>query len=63
MERTFRLKEQSFTFDKKGMILRGRMTDSRKYILVRAWDMYLDNKNIMSDDEVKNCFAMGIDYK
>lgn len=63
MGRTFRLKEQSFTFDKKGMILRGRMTDSRKCILVRAWGMYLDNKNIMSDDEVKDCFAMGIDYK
>lgn len=42
MERTFRLKEQSFTFDKKGMILRGRMTDSRKCILVRAWRYELD---------------------
>nr|DAT50894.1 MAG TPA: hypothetical protein [Caudoviricetes sp.] len=63
MERTFRLKEQSFTFDKKGMILRGRMINGRKCILVRAWDMYLDNKNIMSDDEVKDCFIKGIDYK
>lgn len=63
MERTFRLKKQSFTFDKKGMILRGEMMYGGKGILVRAWDMYLDNKNIMSDDEVKDCFAMGIDYK
>lgn len=63
MERTFRLKNENYSFDKKGMILRGRMTDSRKCILVRAWDMYLDNKNIMSDNEVKDCFAMGIDYK
>ena len=63
MERTFRLKNENHSFDKKGMILRGRMTDSRKCILVRAWDMYLDNKNIMSDNEVKDCFAMGIDYK
>ena len=63
MERTFRLKNENYSFDKKGMILRGRMTDSRKCILVRAWDMYLDNKNIMSGNEVKDCFAMGIDYK
>lgn len=63
MERTFRLKNENYSFDKKGMILRGRITDSRKCILVRAWDIYLNNKDIMSDDEVKNCFAMGIDYK
>lgn len=63
MERTFRLKEQSFTFDKKGMILRGRMIDGGKGILVKAWDMYLDNKNIMSDDEVKDCFIKGINYE
>lgn len=51
MKQTFRLKKQSFTFDKKGMILRGRMMNGGRGILVRAWDMYLDNKNIMSDDE------------
>lgn len=63
MERTFRLKEQSFTFDKKGMILRDRMINGGKGILVKAWDMYLDNKNIMSDDEVKDCFIKGINYE
>ena len=25
--------------------------------------IYLNNKDIMSDDEVKDCFARGIDYK
>lgn len=41
MERTFRLKNENYSFDKKGMILRGRITDSRKCILVRAWDIYI----------------------
>ena len=61
MEQTFRLKEQSFTFDKKGMILRGTMSVDGQRVFVRAWDMYLDNKNIMSDEEVKVCFKNGID--
>ena len=63
MKRTFRLKKQNFTFDKKGMILRGEMMYGEKGILVRAWDMYLDNKDIMSDDEVKDCFEKGINYE
>lgn len=63
MERTFRLREESFTFDKKGMILRGEMMYDGKGILVRARDMYLDNKDIMSNDEVIDCFARGINYK
>lgn len=36
MKRTFRLKKQNFTFDKKGMILRGEMMYGEKGILVRA---------------------------
>lgn len=34
-----------------------------KGILVRARDMYLDNKDIMSNDEVIDCFARGVNYK
>lgn len=63
MEQTFRLREKSFTFDKKGMILKGEIVKDGQCIFVRAWDMYLDNKNIMSDNEVKDCFARGINYK
>lgn len=63
MERTFRLREESFTFDKKEMILRGEMMHDGKGILVRARDMYLDNKDIMSNDEVIDCFARGVNYK
>lgn len=61
MEQTFRLKEQSFTFDKKGMILKGRVSNDGHRIFVRAWDIYLNNKGIMSDEDVKYCFENGID--
>lgn len=63
MEQTFRLKELSFTFDKKGMILRGEIVENGQCIFVRAWDIYLNNKDIMSDDEVKDCFERGINHK
>ena len=63
MERTFRLREKSFTFDKKGMILKGEIVKDGQNIFVRAWDIYLNNKDIMSDDEVKDCFEKGINYK
>lgn len=60
MEQTFRLKEQSFTFDKKGMILKGIISNDGQRVFVRAWNMYLDNKNTMSDDEAEGCLAKGI---
>lgn len=63
MERTFRLRKKSFGFDKKGMILKGEIVEDGQGIFVRAWDIYLNNKDIMSDDEVKDCFARGIYYK
>ena len=36
MERTFRLREKSFTFDKKGMILKGEIVKDGQNIFVRA---------------------------
>ena len=63
MERTFRLKNENYSFDKKGMILRGEIIAGGQGIFVRAWDIYLDNKDIMSDDDIENCFAKGIDNK
>lgn len=63
MERTFRLKNEKYSFDKKGMILRGEIIDGGQGIFVRAWDIYLDNKDIMSDDEVKFCLSNGINRK
>lgn len=50
MERTFRLRKKSF--DKKGMILKGIVSNDGQCIFVRAFDIYLDNKDIMSDKEI-----------
>lgn len=41
MEKTFRLKEQSFIFDKKGMILKGVVSNDGQCLFVRAWDIYI----------------------
>ena len=62
MERTFRLRKESFTFDKKGMILKGVVSNDGQRIFVRAWDIYLNNKDIMSDEEVEICFINGSEY-
>lgn len=63
MEQTFRLKKKNFSFEKKGMILRGELSDDNQCIFVRAFDIYLDDKDIMSDDEVKVCLSYGINHK
>lgn len=63
MERTFRLRKKNFSFEKKGMILKGEVSDNNQYIFVRAWDIYLNNKDIMSDDEVEFCLSYGINHK
>lgn len=62
MERTFRLRKKNFNFDKKGMILKGVVSNDGQRILVRAWDIYLNNKDIMSDEEVEICFINGSEY-
>lgn len=41
MERTFRLRKKSFSFEKKGMILKGEVSDDNQCIFVRAWDIYI----------------------
>lgn len=63
IEQTFRLRKKSFSFEKKGMILKGEVSDDNQCIFVRAWDIYLNNKDIMSDDEVKFCLSYGINHK
>lgn len=35
-ERTFRLRKKNFSFEKKGMILKGEVSDDNQYIFVRA---------------------------
>lgn len=60
MERTFRLRKKSF--DKKGMILKGIVSNDEQCIFVRAFDIYLDNKDIMSDEEIETCFINGSEF-
>lgn len=60
MERTFRLRKKSF--DKKGMILKGIVSNDEQCIFVRAFDIYLDNKDIMSDKEIETCFINGSEF-
>lgn len=62
MERTFRLRKKSFGFDKKGMILKGIVSNDEQCIFVRAFDIYLDNKDIMSDEEIETCFINGSEF-
>lgn len=40
MKRTFRLRKKNFNFDKKGMILKGVVSNDGR-IFVRAWDIYI----------------------
>lgn len=62
MKQTFRLRKKNFNFDKKGMILKGVVSNDGQRIFVRAWDIYLNNKDIMSDEEVEICFINGSEY-
>ena len=62
MKYLFRLRKKNFNFDKKGMILKGVVSNDGQRIFVRAWDIYLNNKDIMSDEEVEICFINGSEY-
>lgn len=66
MKHLFRLKKQSFSFDKKGMILKGEVCggdNEEQIVLVKAWDIYLNNKDIMSDNDVEMCLINGIYHR
>ena len=52
MKQTFRLRKQSFTFDKKGMILRGEVCDDEQFVLVRAWE---DEEATAIEDILNDC--------
>lgn len=41
MKQTFRLRKKNFNFDKKGMILKGVVSNDGQRIFVRAWDIYI----------------------
>lgn len=62
-KKTFRLRKKTFSFEKKGMILKGEVSEDNQYVLVKAWDIYLNNKDIMSDDDVRVCLLYGIKHE
>ena len=55
----FKLKETSYSFDKKGMIIEGERVDG--IVKVYAKDLCRINENIMTKGEIMNCMANG-DY-
>lgn len=66
MKHLFRLKKQSFSFDKKGMILKGEVCggdNKEQIVLVKALDIYLNNKDIMSDNDVEMCLINGVYHR
>lgn len=63
MKQTFRLRKKTFSFEKKGMILKGEVSEDNQYVFVKAWDIYLNNKDIMSDDDVRVCLLYGIKHE
>ena len=58
MEKLFKLKKQSFSFDKKGFILKPYSVCDG-YIKVRANDLCLFNMKNMSEEAIESCLFIG----
>ena len=56
----FKLKETSYSFDKKGMIIEGERVDG--IVKVYAKDLCRINENIMTKGEIMNCMTNGAYY-
>lgn len=56
----FKLKETSYSFDKKGMIIEGERVDG--IVKVHAKDLCIINENIMTKREIMNCMTNGTYY-
>lgn len=56
----FKLKEASYSFDKKGMIIEGERVDG--IVKVYAKDLCRINENIMTKGEIMNCMTNGAYY-
>jgi len=56
----FKLKETSYSFDKKGMIIEGKRVDG--IVKVYAKDLCRINENIMTKGEIMNCMTNGAYY-
>lgn len=53
----FKLKVPKYTFDHKGMIIRGEQLESLPLVDVYARDLCYDNMDIMSKADIRQCMA------
>lgn len=58
----FKLKIPRYTFDHKGMIIRGKLRDCEHMVDVYARDICDDNMDIMSKANIRQCMASGNDF-
>lgn len=58
----FKLKVPRYTFDHKGMIIRGKLRDCEHMVDVYARDICDDNMDIMSKANIRQCMASGNDF-
>lgn len=58
----FKLKVPKYTFDHKGMIIRGEQLESLPLVDVYARDLCDDNMDIMSKANIRQCMANGNDF-
>ena len=57
----FKLKEVSYSFDNKGMIIEGECAD--EMVKALAKDLCKSNENIMTKKEIMDCMSNGAYYK
>lgn len=58
----FKLKSPRYTFDHKGMIIRGKLRNCEHIVDVHAGDLCDDNMDIMSKADIRQCMASGNDF-
>lgn len=59
----FKLKVPRYTFDHRGMIIRGKLRDCEHMVDVHAEDLCDDNMDIMSKANIRQCMVKGDNFK
>lgn len=59
----FKLKSPRYSFDHKGMIIRGKLRDCEHMVDVYAEDLCDDNMDIMSKANIRQCMVKGDNFK
>lgn len=62
MKQIFRLKNERYSFDKKGMIIRGKLRDCEHIVNAYARDICDNNMDVMSKTDIRCCMDKGNDY-